>query len=332
MSRPNTAKPPTVLVTGASGFVGGHLARALHAKGYRLRLLARKTSDLTKLESLNFQRIEGDITDPISLIPAIENVDYIYHAGGLIKASSDTEFIEANGDGTKNVCAVAQTHAPKLKRLVYISSQAGCGPGEGDKPKDEMSPCQPLTPYGASKRLGEKWVQNFKLPWTIVRPVAVYGPEDRGMYEFFKVVANHLRPTLGADGRASVVFIDNLVDGTIRAGERPEGMEQIFFIADDSAYAKSEMAKIIQKELHTWAVPIRFPAWAVRFIARISESFAKGFGRAALFDSHKANELLATNWLVSIEKARMLLGYDPAIPTAEGLARTAAWYRQEGWL
>lgn len=332
MSRANTAEPPTVLVTGASGFVGGHLARALHAKGYRLRLLARPTSNLTKLASLDFERIEGDVTDPVSLIPAIENVDYIFHAGGLIKANSDVAFIEANGDGTKNVCAVAQIHAPKLKRMVYISSQAASGPGDGLKPKDEMAPCAPLTPYGASKRLGEKWVQQFKIPWTIVRPVAVYGPEDRGMFEFYRVIANHLRPILGPDGYASVVYIDNLIDGIIRAGERPEGMEQIFFIADDSSYKKSEMAKIVQAALQTWAVPIRFPAWAVRLVARVTESIAKGFGHTALFDSHKANELLAENWLVSFEKARMLLGYTPQVATDDGLRRTAAWYLKEGWL
>ena len=332
MSRANTAKPPTVLITGASGFVGGHLARTLHAKGYSLRILARRTSNLKKLSAIDFERFEGDITDPVSLIPAVENVDYIYHSGGLIKARSEAEFIEVNGDGTKNVCAVAQTHAPNLKRMVYISSQAACGPGEGTKPKDEMSPCNPLTPYGASKRLGEKWTQQFKLPWTIVRPPAVYGPEDHGMFEFFKVVAGHIRPTLGSDGKASVAYIDNLVDGIIKAGERPEGMEQIFFIADDSAYAKSELAQIIKTALNTWAIPIRFPAWAVRLVARISESFAKGFGRAALFDSHKANELLAENWLISINKARMLLEYDPKVSTEDGLTRTARWYRQEGWL
>lgn len=319
-------------MTGASGFVGGHLARALAARGYRLRLLARPTSDLSRLQDIEFERVEGDITDPVSLIPAVTDIDYIYHAGGLIKARTDEEFIAVNGDGTKNVCAVAQTHAPKLKRLVYVSSQSAAGPGEGDRPTDEMSPCRPITPYGASKRLGEKWIYQFKIPWTIVRPPAVYGPADRGVYQFFQILSRHLLPILGNDGRASVVYIDNLVEGTIRAGERPEGMEQIFYIADTGAYTKRELAEFVKQALDTWALAVRFPAWAVRLAARLTEAVAVGFNRVPLFDTHKAKELLADNWVCRFDKARLLLGYEPRISTEEGIRRTAEWYRKEGWL
>jgi nucleoside-diphosphate-sugar epimerase len=332
MSRLNAAGGPVVLVTGASGFVGQHLVKTLATRGYHVRILARRTSDLSPLEGITYERFEGDITDPLSLIAPASGVDYVYHVGGLIKARSDEEFIATNGDGTKNLCAVAKTHAPRLKRFLYVSSLSACGPGKDDRPIDEMSPPHPITPYGASKRLGEKWVQQFDFLWTIVRPPAVYGPGDRGMFEIFRVLAKHIRPMLGGDGQASVAFIDNLVDGIILAAERPEGVQQIFFLTDAQPCWRSELVRMIQSSLDTWAVPVRFPAWSVRLAARLTESFSVGFGKVPIFDTHKADELLAKNWVCNIDKARTLLGYEPAVTTAEGIRRTGQWYRQAGWL
>lgn len=319
-------------MTGASGFVGGHLARALASSGYRLRLLARAASDLAALDGISFRRVEGDLADPTSLIDAVQDVHYIFHAGGLIKARSDEEFIQVNGEGTKNLAAAAKVHAPGLKRFVYVSSMAAGGPGPGAQPMDESTPVKPITPYGASKRLGEKWLQTFDLHWTIVRPPAVYGPGDRGLLQIFRIVARHIRPSLGADGMVSAVYVDNLVDGLLQAALRPEAVSQIFYVADDPPVRKSEFARMIQSALDTWALPVHFPAWAVRLAARVSGAVARGFGRTALFDTHKANELLATNWACRIDKARLLLRYEPRVATAEGLKRTVAWYRRAGWV
>lgn len=323
---------PTVLITGASGFIGRHLARTLASRGYRLRVVARRSSDLTDLEDIEYERFDADLTDPVSLIEPVKNVDYVYHLGGLIKARTDDEFIAVNGDGTKNLCAAAKAHAPRLKRFLYVSSMAASGPGKPGVVFDETLPVNPITPYGASKRLGEKWVQQFDFLWTIVRPPAVYGPGDRGMLEIFQLVSRHVRPTLGKEGMVSVAYVDNLVDGIILAAERPEGVQQIFFLADEPPLSKAHLARMIQTALDTWAVPIHFPAWAVRLAARVSGSVASGFGKVALFDSNKANELLAENWACKTDKAQLLLGYTPRVETELGLRRTAIWYKQKGWL
>ena len=332
MSSAITNEAPRVLVTGASGFIGRHLVSALTGRGAHVRVLARRSSDLGPLHDVRFERCEGDLTDPRSLANAVDGVDYIYHAGGLIKAPNDETFIAVNGDGTKNLCAAAKAGAPRLKRFLYISSMAASGPGPVGKLIDEEMPVRPITPYGASKRLGEKWVQQFDFLWTIVRPPAVYGPGDRAVLQLVQVGAHHIRASLGPDGIASVVYVDNLVDGIILAAERPEGVSQTFFIADERSLSRKELTRMIQRALDTWSVPIHFPAWFVRLAAQISESIARGFGRTALFDSHKAEELLARNWACSIDKARMLLGYDPKVPTEEGMQRTARWYREAGWI
>jgi nucleoside-diphosphate-sugar epimerase len=332
MSSHNATDTPAVLVTGASGFIGGRLACALASRGYDVRVLARASSDLSSLQTIDYRRFEGDLTDPVSLIAAVSNADYIYHVGGLIKAPSDDVFAAVNGEGTKNLAAAARTHAPGLKRLLYVSSIAAVGPGPPGGLIDELTPARPITPYGASKRLGEKWLQQFDCHWTIVRPPAVYGPGDRGMFDLFQLAARHIRPTLGSDGRISVAYVDNLVEGIILAAERPEGVGQIFVLTDGEVLGRKQLARMIKAAVNTWAVPIHFPAWVVRSVARLSEAVATGFGRVAFFDRHKARELLATNWACNIDKAKLLLGYAPAVPTAEGLKKTAAWYRQEGWI
>jgi nucleoside-diphosphate-sugar epimerase len=320
------------LITGASGFVGGHLAHRLARTNCRVRILARAHSDLSALYDITYERVEGDLSDPVSLIQAVDSVDYIYHVGGLIRAPNDETFIAVNGEGTKNLCAAAKSHAPSLKRFLYVSSLAASGPGLEGRLIDEEMPTRPITPYGASKRLGEQWLQTFDLAWTIVRPPAVYGPRDRGMLPLFRMAAHHVRPTLGHNGLTSVIFVGNLVDGIVRAAERPEGVGQVFLITDEQPYHRRDLARMIQAAVDTWAIPVHFPAWTVRLAARLSEAAAAGFHRVPFFNRHKANELLARNWACSIDKARLLLDYEPRIATPDGLRHTARSYRDEGWI
>ncbi len=300
--------------------------------GGRLRILCRPTSRLDALSDLTFQRFEGDLTDPLSLAKACEGADYVFHSGGLTSAPDDETYIAANGEGTKNVCAAAKSKASGLRRFVYISSMAAAGPGPAGKLIDEEMPAQPITPYGASKRLGEKWVQQFDLPWTIIRPPAVYGPWDKAILPLFQMARWHLSAVVAAQGVASVVYVENLVEGIVQSAVRPEAVSQTFYIADSQPLTRADLAQHMQEAVGTWAVPLPVPSWVVRSAARVSEAFAKGFGKTAFFDRHKATDLLALNWGCSIEHARRFLGYEPQVTTRVGMKRTADWYRLKGWL
>jgi nucleoside-diphosphate-sugar epimerase len=322
----------SVLVTGASGFVGGHVARRLSALGAHLRILCRPTSKLDGLSGIRFERFEGDLTNPVSLLRASEGVDFVFHSGGLTSAPDEEAYIAANGEGTKNACAAARSAAPSLRRFVYISSMAAAGPAPPGQLIDEELPARPITPYGASKRLGEKWVHQFDLPWTIIRPPAVYGPEDRAILPLFQMAGWHLKAVVAPRGVASVVFVDNLVDGIVQSALRPEAVGQTFYVADEQPLTRREIAAIMQEAVGTWAVPLPVPAWAVRGAARISEAVARGFGKVAFFDRHKAADLLALNWGCRIDHARRFLGYEPRVATREGMRITAEWYRKEGWI
>lgn len=321
-----------ILVTGASGFVGGHLTRRLARMGGRVRILCRPTSRLDALSDFQLDRCEGDLTDPISLARACQGVDYVFHSGGLVSAPNDEAYIAANGEGTKNVCAAARSASPGLVRFVYISSMAAAGPAPLGKLIDEEMPAQPITPYGASKRLGEKWVKQFDLPWSIVRPPAVYGPWDKAVLPLFQMARWHLSPVVAARGIASVVYVENLVDGIIQSALRPEAVGQTFYVADSEPLTRRDLARLIQEAVDTWALPLPVPAWVVRTASRVSEALARGFGQAAFFDRHKATDLLTLNWGCRIDHARRFLGYEPSVSTKDGMKLTADWYRAKGWI
>ena len=321
-----------VLVTGATGFVGGHLARRLASLGAHLRVLARPTSNLSGLESIPYERCDGDLTDPVSLARAADSVDFVFHSGGLVAAPSEETFIRVNGEGTKNMCAGAKSAAPALRRFVYISSMAAAGPAPPGKLIDEEMPARPITPYGASKRLGEKWVQQFEFPWTTIRPPAVYGPEDKAILPLFRMAAWHFKAVVAKDGVASVVFVDNLVDGIIQSALSPGAVGQTFYVADELPLPRLELMNLIQEAVGTWAVAVNVPDWVVKAAGRITESVAKGFGKVALFDRDKARDLLAPNWGCRIDHARRFLSYEPRFTTSEGMRLTAAWYRRQGWI
>lgn len=201
------------LVTGANGFVGSHLVEALLHRGYRVRCLVRKTSNLRWLSGLNVEYVYCDIAEKDSLRDAVRGVDFVFHCAGLTKARNREEYFKANAEGTKNLVEVCLKHNPELKRFVYVSSQAAVGPGSDEKPLNEEAPCRPVTHYGESKLEGEKIVLAYvsRLPITIVRPPAVYGPRDTDILGFFKVANSRFRVSFGlGQSFLSLVYVKDL--------------------------------------------------------------------------------------------------------------------------
>ncbi|UCB52931.1 MAG: NAD-dependent epimerase/dehydratase family protein, partial [Candidatus Zixiibacteriota bacterium] len=233
----------STLVTGANGFVGSHLAEGLLERGYRVRCLVRKTSDLRWLSGLEVEYFYGDVADKESLKGVCGNVDLVFHAAGLTSARSRKEYLRANAEGTRNLVEVCLEQNPKLQRFVYVSSQAAVGPGVDERPLDETAPSRPITDYGESKLEGERIVLEHvsQLPVTVVRPPAVYGPRDTDVLGFFKVASRGFRVSFGkGESFLSLVYVKDLVDGIIRAAENPKSLGQTYFIADDKVYSWRE--------------------------------------------------------------------------------------------
>jgi nucleoside-diphosphate-sugar epimerase len=323
------------LVTGANGFVGSHLVEGLLSKGYHVICLVRKTSNLRWLSGLNVEYVYADISEKESLKNVLKNVGFVFHVAGLTKAKTEEEYFKANYQGTKNLIEACIEDNPQIKRFVYISSQAAVGPGKDDQPLDETAPCNPVTDYGKSKLEGEKIVLEFslKLPVTIIRPPAVYGPRDSDILSFFKVANKGFKTLFGkGESYLSLCYIEDLVDGIILAAESPKATGQIYFIADDQIYSWREAFRIVAKALNKKTITLKIPKVFLYTIAFVSENIARLLGKPTVINVQKVREITQKYWLCDVSKAKRELGFSPKYPLEEGAKKTVKWYKEKGWL
>ncbi len=336
-----------VLVTGASGFIGGHLVSALVARGDDVTCLVRRTSPVARLERLGAARTLGDVTDLEGLKSAVAGKSLVYHLAGLIKGLHAREMYRVNEGGTANVArACAEQSQPPL--LIYISSLAAAGPSTPQRLRVETDPPQPVSVYGKSKRAGELAAQHYadRVPITVVRPPIVLGEGDRIGLPLFKSVARWGIHVVGglAPRKFSVIHADDLAEGLILAAQRgerllPPGEDDqsrwrgFYFVGDEEHREYGDLGRIVGEALGRRRVcVIRLPVPLV-WAAASGVQLAAYLRRRALFlGPDKAREICAASWTCSPRKAIDQLGFRVAAPLAERLRQTAAWYRSEGWL
>lgn len=327
----------TVLLTGASGFLGSHIAEQLSQAGQTVRAIVRRSSDTRFLRSLTgVQLVDVALNDRPGLIKAAEGVTGIIHSAGLVKARSEEEFLSVNVGGTEALLAAAQSTRETLKRFVLISSLTAAGPSDdlGTPVKEDVL-AHPVTRYGRSKRAAERAALALKdeLPITILRPTAVYGPRDREILAFFKTIQSRILPYFGStQNRVSMVYGPDCAAAAIVAltAEVPSG--SIYFIDDGVAYTYEQMFTAVERAIGKRAlVRLPLPRRLVEAVAAGSELYGKVTNRAVMLTRDKCNELFA-QFVCDGSAGRAALNWQPKVQLEEGARLTAAWYREHGWL
>jgi nucleoside-diphosphate-sugar epimerase len=324
-----------VLITGTTGFIGSHLAEALHQKRYQLRCLVRKTSDLKWIKHLPIEYVYGTLFDSDVLKKAVEGVDYIYHVAGVNKAKRNSEYYEGNYTATKIFLEAILSSQQQLKRFVYISSQAAVGPSEKDKPVNEQTPFHPITAYGVSKMQAEQECLRLKekIPITIVRPPAVYGPRDTDVFAFFAAMNMGLQAMIGFHKKyVSLVNVKDLVEGIILAGEHPNGVGQTYFIASERFYHWEEIGDRAARVMNKQALRVHVPEFVVYGLFATVQFFSFFSKKPLILSIDKAKDIVQDAWTCDITKAKMELGYREKFTLEEGIKQTVLWYREHGWL
>jgi dihydroflavonol-4-reductase len=324
-----------VLITGATGFIGSHLAEALHNKGCELRCLIRRTSNLQWIQHLPIEYIYGDLFDKDTLKKALSEIDVIYHLAGITKAKTKAEYFLGNHVATKNLLQAARDFNPNIKRFVHVSSQAAVGPSLNGTPVDEKTRFHPITTYGISKMEAEKECLKLldQLPITIVRPPAVYGPRDKDIFEFFSTLSKGLQPMIGFKNTyVSLIHVKDLVDGIILAAEQPNAVSQTYFISSERYYNWKEIGELTALILNKKVLRIRIPTPLVYLISAIAEFFSLMSSKPALLNLEKARDIVQEAWTCSIEKAKKELEFKESLTIEEGIRDTVQWYRLHGWL
>ena len=326
-----------ILLTGASGFLGSHVAEQLDQRGADVRALVRPTSETRFLESLeHVTLLSGAMSDKASLLAATEGVDGIIHAAGLVRAKRPADFHRTNAQGTSNLLHAAKENASSIERFVLVSSLAVMGPSKDGRPVPSSAAPNPVTHYGRSKLAAEEAARAevHSLPITIIRPPMIYGPRDREILPFFKSVQLGVLPLTGSrSSLLSAIFAADCATACIKALEARVPSGSTYFVEDGHLESLGGLIAHIEKALgrRAWLrVPV--PRSLMYGAALVSELYGRVRGRAVMLTRDKLNELLAPHWVCDSSEAQAALGWKPRISFGEGTRLTGAWYRREGWL
>jgi UDP-glucose 4-epimerase len=324
-----------VLITGASGFVGYHLIEEALHNNLDVYVAVRKSSDVSHLKHFNIQYTYPEFDNIISLKKELKDkqYDYIIHAAGATRARSQNEYNIINAEYTYNLAVAAQVADINLKGFVFISSLAAVGPLDtlkGTITEDTIP--HPITDYGRSKLLAEERLKSISgLSYTILRPTAVYGPRDTGIFIFFQQLKRGIEPYIGyAEQKLSFIYVKDLAKATIQALYTCD--QKTYNLSDGNYYSRYELGNITKNVLNLKALKFHLPVNFVKIIASIAENVSSLRNKAAILNSDKLKELTAVNWDCEIEKAKYDLGYHPLFNLNSGLAETLAWYKNNKWL
>jgi nucleoside-diphosphate-sugar epimerase len=326
----------TILVTGGTGFVGRHVAEELARTGRRVRCLVRPGTDATQLEAAGFEVVRGEVLDQRSLDLAVRDAEAVVHVAGLISARSFTQMRRVNVEGVSRIAGACAAAPKPPRRFVLISSLAAAGPSRDGRPVREDDAPRPISRYGLSKLLGERAAERALasiVPLTVIRPPAVYGPFDRGIHGFFDSAARGVALRIGArPRRISIVHGEDLAVGVRLALDADVAAGRTYFVADPDHWTIDQLLAAIEAAVGRRALRVRVPDAALRLLGAVAEEVARCRGVAPLFSRDKVVEFLAPGWVCDPGRAMRELGWRPARSLDQGLAATARWYRERGWI
>ena len=319
----------TVLVTGATGFMGANLVGRLLGGGEHVRVLARSPAKAKSLTDQGAEAVIGDITDPASVAAAVDGARVVYHlAGRLFEPGVPApEYYATHVTGTKLL--LERCREAPIERFVHCSTTGVLGV-TGEEPADETAPFRPTNAYEATKAEAEQAVRDSAragFPAVIARPGLVYGPGDLHLLPFFRVV---LRRRFRPIGRRPVwlhpIYIEDMTDALVRCGESSDALGECFHLAGRVPVSLAGLADAIARAGGTRLPRGHIPLAVAQAVAAVGERVPS----APLTRSRL--DFLTHSRVYDVTKAERLLGFAAATDLATGTARSMAWYRAEGYL
>jgi len=312
-----------VLLTGATGFVGSHVARALVEAGYEVRCGVRASSSMRWISDLDIERVPLDLSgQPEDLSRAVKNVDLAVHAAGITRARRAEDYHSVNAGSTRRLGGAAL--GAGVRRFVLISSLAARGPdGSG----------HPESAYGRSKLEAETHLRSLggQMETVALRPAAVYGPHDTDLLPLFRMASAGWLPIPSGAGSLQPVYAADVARAVLAAVREPASSGP-FPVAENRRYAWRDIVAGLEEVFGRAVRAVRLPAVAFILAGRMAEWAARPFSAVPVFDERRARDLAIYTWTCDTSATERALGWRAEVPLFEGLERTARWYRQAGWL
>jgi nucleoside-diphosphate-sugar epimerase len=323
-----------VLVTGATGFTGGHLARTLAKRGYEVRALVRGDRPPVN-EDAPIEFVAGDLRDGASLRRAAAGVDVIYNIAALYRQAGlpDDVYRAVNAEAVGTIIDAAA--AAGVRRVVHCST-VGVHGDIAHPPANEDAPLRPGDIYQETKLEGERIARAASartgVEVAIARPSGIHGPGDRRLLKLFRGVARRRFVILG-NGRIfyHLTYIDDVVEGLRLCGEVPQAAGRTYIIAGAEARTLNEVTAITAEEAGVPPPRLHLPVWPVWIAGAACELVCAPLRIEPPLYRRRV-EFFTKSRAFDISRARAELGFAPAVSLREGIRRTLAWYRQEGWL
>ncbi|HET7620016.1 MAG TPA: NAD-dependent epimerase/dehydratase family protein [Vicinamibacterales bacterium] len=324
-----------VLVTGATGFTGGHLARGLAARGDDVRALVRDERRASALREAGIRIVVGDLLDGEALRRACEGVQVVYHIAALYREAGQPErlYYAVNAEAVGRVIEAAADAG--ARRVVHCSTVGVHGDVERP-PADEDAPLRPGDVYQRAKVEGERIARESAartgVEVVIARPSGIYGPGDRRLLKLFRGVARRRFVVLGS-GRIyyHLTYVDDLVEGFRLCGEVPRAAGRTYILAGAEVPTLNELVNLIAEEAGVPPPRLRLPVWPFWVAGALCEAVCAPFGIAPPLYRRRV-DFFTKSRAFSIDRARAELGYAPQVSLRDGIRRTLAWYRSAGWL
>jgi nucleoside-diphosphate-sugar epimerase len=327
------------LVTGATGFTGGHLARALAAGGHDVRALVRPDrvgdADTKALTDAGVELVPGDVRDAASVTQAVDRVEVVYHIAALYRQAGVAADVYRAVNATAAGELVTRAAAAGVRRVVHCSTVGVHGDVERP-PANEDAPLRPNDIYQQTKLEGERLARDAGaregIEVTIVRPTGIYGPGDRRLLKLFRGVARRRWVTLGrGEIYYHLTYIDDLVDGFRLCGEHPAAANRTYILAGPEVTTLNELVRLIATQAGVPPPRLHLPVWPFWTAGAACEAICAPFHiEPPIF--RRRVDFFTKSRAFDVTRARVELGYAPRVTLREGIRRTLDWYGAHGWL
>jgi nucleoside-diphosphate-sugar epimerase len=323
-----------VLVTGATGFAGGHLAKWLASRGHEVRALVRERERGRDLAAAGIELVTGDIRDRHAVDAAVDSVEVVHHVAAIYRqAGLDPQaYRDVNAVAARTVVEAAA--AAGVRRVVHCSTVGVHGDIE-HPPATEDAPLGPGDVYQATKLEGEALVREaavrLGIEVVVVRPTGIYGPGDRRLLKLFRSAVKRL-PILGrGEIYYHLTYIDDLVEGFRLCAEHPSAAGRTYILAGGEVTTLNELVARIATAAGVKPPAWHLPVWPFRAAGALCETICAPFDIEPPIYRRRV-DFYTKSRAFDITRARTEIGYAPAISLDDGIRRTLDWYRKHGWL